>query len=109
MSKRKRIRAKGYNYATKCPACAKPMVLVFDKPKPAQGVIIRKKCIIEDGCLSDFQFTINKKILVDAQGEEFPLTITRRVITLTEEGRIAYEARKEKPKVVSKNPFDKMT
>lgn len=108
MSKRKRRCAASYDYATGCPACAKPMVLTFDKPKPGEATVITKDCIHEEGCASNFQFIIKKKVLVDANGEEFPLSITRKVLTLTEKGRGAFEARKA-PKVPPKNPYDKMS
>jgi hypothetical protein len=99
MSLRKRGRIERLDYPHRCPACFAPMLLTFDKPSHGTPSIVTKTCTAPDekledlGCGSKFMFIIKKQVLVDKDGKELPMTITRKVVEMTEKGAKAFKAK----------------
>ncbi len=99
MSVRKRGRIEKYDYAHKCPACFAPMLLTFEKPTFGEPTTLTKTCIapddklVDQGCGSKFFFVIRKSTIVGTDGKELPMTITRKVISISEKAVKAYQAK----------------
>lgn len=74
-----------------CGACGEPVFVDFIKPKHFQPSLSHVTC---EKCKSRFLYKIEVKKMLDANGQEFPYTITRKVSELTKEGLHAYQMRK---------------